>query len=180
MALISQFISIKLCVPTRMTAIILRIACTKSTQPQTRKYRGIINDRNIAADRDGNSSAGNASTAAAGGRGAYQVIERPVWCSAATQQVRRFGWLASGLRKSEVGVPRQVRQFATESKTSKRKMVNKYYCARIECGLFAFLICYFCTACILWKVLIFVHLMRCPLLNVSHCEWIIMESWKVQ
>lgn len=121
MSLISRFISIQWH-NAQINAVMLQIAGPQSVQQQNSKYHRIIcaqNDK-YKTDRDGYRAAGNV----AGGRRIYQVVERPVWYSTAAQQVRQFGWRASNCRKSENNLSHRVRQFGTEIKATKRKMVN--------------------------------------------------------
>lgn len=73
-----------------------------------------------------------------GGRRIYQVVARPVLISTIAQAVRPFCWQRNNCKESEINsrLRRECRQFSTEIKSTKRKMVN-------------LIIIYF-TCCVIW------------------------------
>lgn len=123
MALIARFVSIhtkKVAVSKLLTPIVSH-SSIESNSHEYHTFNCTAAHNHKHAERDSNILGG-----ADGGRRIYQVVARPVLISTASQAVRQFCWQSSNCKKSEISVSatQQFRPFASETKTTKRKMVN--------------------------------------------------------
>lgn len=124
MAFIAKSFNIQLRVVT-LSKLPTTIAGHSSIESNNKKYHAYnctVAHNHNHAERDS-----NIRGAVDDGRRIYQVVARPVLISTTAQAVRQFSVQQSNCKKREISAIQQFRPFASEAKTTKRKMVNNLF-----------------------------------------------------